>query len=40
MNIMRHTAVLMFNPIMRDSNAFLFNCTLVGQVSDSIMVPT
>ena len=29
-----------FNPIMVDNHAAFFNCTTVGQASDSMMAPT
>ena len=39
-NIMRQSACLVFNPITINYFASLFNCTLVGRASDSMMVPT
>ena len=39
-NIMRQSACLVFNPIMVNNFASLFNCTPVGRASDSIMAPT
>ena len=39
-NIMRQSACLVFNPIMVNNFASFFNCTPVGRVSDSMMVPT
>ena len=39
-NIMRQSACLVFNPITVNNFASLFNCTLVGQASDSMMAPT
>ena len=36
LNIMWQTACLAFYPIMIDSNAALFSCTAVDQVSDSM----
>ena len=39
-NIMRQSACLVFNPIMVNNFASLFNCTPVGRVSDSMMAPT
>ena len=39
-NIMRQSACLVFNPIMVNNFASLFNCTLVGRASDSMMAPT
>ena len=39
-NIMRQSACLVFNPITVNNFASLFNCTPVGRVSDSMMVPT
>ena len=38
-NIMRQSACLVFNPIMVNNFASLFNCTPVGQESDSMMAP-
>ena len=40
MNIMRGTVGLVFNPNMVDSFAFLFNCTTIVGVSDSMTAPT
>ena len=39
LNVMRQSACLVFNPIMVDNYA-AFNCTPVGQASDSMMAPT
>ena len=39
-NIMRQSACLVFNPIMVNNFASLFNCTPVGRASDSTMAPT
>ena len=39
-DVLRQTACLVVNPITVGNFAFLFNCTPVGQTSDSIMVPT
>ena len=39
-NVLQQTACLVVNPIMVGNFAFLFNCTPVGQTSDSVMVPT
>ena len=39
-NIMRQSACLVFNPIMVNNFASLFNCTPVGRASDSVMAPT
>ena len=39
-NELQHTACLVVNPITVGNFAFLFNCTLVGRTSDSMMVPT
>ena len=39
-NVLQQTACLVVNPITFGNFAFLFNCTLVGQTSDSMMVPT
>ena len=40
LNVMRHSACLIINPIMVDGYAALFNCTPVDRASDSIMAPT
>ena len=40
LNVMRQSACLVFNPIMVDNYAALFNCTPVGRASDSMMAPT
>ena len=40
LNVMRQSACLVFNPIMIDNYAAFFNCTPVGRVSESMMVPT
>ena len=39
-NVLQQTACLVVNPITVGNFAFLFNCTPVGQTSDSMMVPT
>ena len=39
-NIMRQSACLVFNPLMVNNFASLFNCTPVGRASDSMMAPT
>ena len=39
-NVLQQTACLVVNPITVGNFAFLFNCTPVGQTSDSKMVPT
>ena len=39
-NVMRQSACLVFNPIMVNNFASLFNCTPVGRASDSVMAPT
>ena len=39
-NIIRQSACLVFNPIMVNNFASLFNCTPVGRASDSMMAPT
>ena len=39
-NIMRHSACLVFNQITVNNFASLFSCMPVGRVSDSIMSPT
>ena len=36
----QQTACLVVNPITIGNFAFLFNCTLVGWISDSMTVPT
>ena len=36
LDIMRQSACLVLNPIMVYSYGFLFNCTTVGQASDSM----
>ena len=38
--IMRHSACLVLNPITVYSYGFLFNCTTVGQASDSMTALT
>ena len=38
--VMRQSACLVFNPITFDNYAAFFNCTPVGQASDSMMAPT
>ena len=38
--VLQQTACLVVNPIKVGNFAFLFNCTLVGRTSDSMMVPT
>ena len=40
LNVMRQSACLVFNPIMVDNYAAVFNCTPVGRSSDSLMAPT
>ena len=39
-NVMRQSACLVFNTIMGNNYAVLFNQIPVGRVSDSMMVPT
>ena len=39
-NVLQQTACLVVNPITVGNFAFLFNCTLVGRTSNSMMVPT
>ena len=39
-NVLQQTACLVVNPITVGNFAFLFNCTLVGQTSDSMTVLT
>ena len=38
-NVLQQTACLVVNPITVGNFAFLFNCTPVGQTSDSLTVP-
>ena len=40
LNVMRHSACLVFNQIMVDGYAAFFNCTPVGRASHSMMTPT
>ena len=40
LDIMRQSACLVLNPITVSSYGFLFNCTMVGQASDSMMALT
>ena len=40
LNVIRHSACLVFNPIMVDNYAAFFNCTPVARASDSMMAPT
>ena len=40
LDIMQQSACLVLNPIMVYSYGFLFNCTTVGQASDSMMALT
>ena len=39
-DVMRHSACLVFNPITVNNFASLFNCTPVGRASDSMIAPT
>ena len=39
-DVLQQTACLVVNQITVDNFALLFNCTLVGQTSDSMMVMT
>ena len=39
-NVLQQTACLMVNPFTAGNFTFLFNCTTVDQISDSMMVPT
>ena len=39
-NVMRQSACLVISPITVDTFASLFNCTLIGRASDSVMGPT
>ena len=38
-NVLQQTACLVVKPITVGNFAFLFNCTPVGQTSDSMLVP-
>ena len=40
LDVMRQSACLVLNPITVYSYGFLFNCTMVGQASDSMMFLT
>ena len=40
LNVMRQSACLVFNPIMVDNEAALFNCMPVGLTSGSMKAPT
>ena len=40
LNVMRHSACLVINPITVDGYAALLNCTPVDRASDSMMAPT
>ena len=40
MDIIQQIAYLVFNQIVVESYGFLFICTIVCRVSDSVMVPT
>ena len=40
LNVMRLFACLVFNPILVDNYAALFNCTPVGRASASMIAPT
>ena len=39
-NVLQQTACLVVNPVTVGNFGFLFNCTPVGQISDSMTVPT
>ena len=39
-NVLQQTACLVVNPIMVGNFAFLFNCTPVGRISDSMLILT
>ena len=39
-NVLQHTACLLVNPITVGNFAFLFDCTLMGRTSDSMIVLT
>ena len=38
-DVLRHTACLVVNPIMVANFAYLFDCTTVGRTSDLMTVP-
>ena len=40
LNVMQQSACLVFNRNTINGDASLFNCTPLGRVSDSMMVPT
>ena len=40
LNVMRHSACLVINPITVDGYAALFNCTPADRAPDSMMAPT
>ena len=40
LNVMRHSACLVINPITVNNFATVFNCTPVDRASDSMMAPT
>ena len=40
LNVMRHSACLVIDPITVDGFAAMFNCTPMGRASDSMMAPT
>ena len=40
LNVMRQSECVVFNTIMDDNYAALFNCTPVGRAADSLMAPT
>ena len=39
-NVLQQTACMVVNPITVGNFAFLFNCTPLGRISDSMTVPT
>ena len=38
-DVLGHTACLVANPIKKNSFAYLFDCTTIGQFSDSMKEP-
>ena len=40
LNVMRHSACLVFNPVTVNNYVSLFNCMPVGRASDSMMAQT
>ena len=39
-NVVRQSVCLVLNPIIVDNHAAIFNCTPMGQASDTMMAPT